>query len=100
MEVKTKSYLRSGTLVRELYPTEREKALNVYYFINELMEEETPRLLARRFNVIQVFSRADRDERSKNAEEERLFRIYAILKGFINYADERVRDIPALLFGG
>ena len=70
MEVKTKSYLRSGTLVRELYPTEREKALNVYYFINELMEEETPRLLARRFNVIQVFSSRQRRKAEKRGGRE------------------------------
>ncbi|WP_461864264.1 hypothetical protein [Thermococcus sp.] len=68
--MKTKSYLRSGTLVRELYPTKKEKALNVYYFINELMEEETPRLLARRFNVIQVFSSRQRRKAEKRGGRE------------------------------
>lgn len=78
---------------------DREKAFNVYYFINWLMEEETPRLLAKRFDVIDIFSRADRGEKPRTNEEERLFEIYRLLKAFINYTDERVRDIPRLLFG-
>ncbi len=62
------------------------------------MEEETPRILAERFDVVDVFSRADRGEKPRNDEEERLFKIYRLLKAFINYTDERVRDIPTLLF--
>ncbi|WP_367884533.1 PEP-utilizing enzyme [Thermococcus sp. JCM 11816] len=87
------------SFVRELYPTNREKAFNVYYFINWLMEEETPRLLAKRFDVLDAFSRADRREKPRTGEEARLFEIYRLLKAFINYTDERVRDIPRLLFG-
>lgn len=87
------------SLVREHYLMDREKAFNVYYFINWLMEEETPRLLAKRFDVIDIFSRADRGEKPRTNEEERLFEIYRLLKAFINYTDERVRDIPRLLFG-
>ncbi|ASJ03294.1 hypothetical protein A3L09_08515 [Thermococcus profundus] len=86
------------SLVQELYPTERERALNVYYFINWLMEEETPRLLAKRFDVLDAFSRADRGERPRTDEEARLFKIYRLLKAFINYTDERVKDIPEMLF--
>ncbi|NJF25555.1 PEP/pyruvate-binding domain-containing protein [Thermococcus sp. Bubb.Bath] len=90
--------VRAFSLVRELYPTDKEKALNIYYFINWLMEEETPRLLAESFDVLDVFSRADRGERPRTDEEARLFEIYRLLKAFINYTDERVRDIPGLLF--
>lgn len=91
--------IKAFSLVRELYPTDRERALNVYYFINWLMEEETPRLLGERFDVLDVFSRADRGERPRTDEEARLFEIYRLLKTFINYTDERVKDIPSLLFG-
>ncbi|WP_297435276.1 hypothetical protein [Thermococcus sp.] len=63
------------------------------------MEEETPRILAEKFSVAEVFARADRGERPKDETEEKFFRIYEVLKRFINYTDERVRDIPALLFG-
>jgi pyruvate,water dikinase len=91
--------VKAFSLVRELYPTNREKAFNVYYFINWLMEEETPRLLAKRFDVIEAFSRADRNERPRTNEEAKLFKIYQLLKAFINYTDERVRDIPEMMFG-
>ncbi|WP_048149814.1 PEP/pyruvate-binding domain-containing protein [Palaeococcus ferrophilus] len=91
--------VRAFSLVRELYPTDKEKAFNVYYFINWLMEEETPRLLAKRFDVIEALSRADRGERPRTDEEARLFEIYRLLKAFINYTDKRVRDIPEMLFG-
>jgi pyruvate,water dikinase len=91
--------VRAFSLVRELHPTDKEKALNVYYFINWLMEEETPRLLAKRFDVLDAFSREDRGEKPRTDEEARLFEIYRLLKAFINYTDERVKDIPGLLFG-
>ena len=86
-------------LVRELYPSDRERAFNVYHFINTLMEEETPKILGERFDVVGAFTRAERGEEPRDGTEERLFRIYSLLKAFINYTDERVRDIPALLFG-
>ena len=63
------------------------------------MEEETPRILAERFSVAEVLARADRGERPRNETEKRLFEIYDVLKRFINYTDERVKDIPSLLFG-
>ncbi|WP_457750844.1 PEP/pyruvate-binding domain-containing protein, partial [Thermococcus sp.] len=85
--------------VRKLYPADKGRAFNVYYFINTLMEDETPRVLAERFNVAEVFARADRGEMPRNETEKKLFRIYRLLKGFINYTDERVRDVPTLLFG-
>ena len=91
--------LKAFSLVRELYSTNREKAFNVYYFINELMEEETPRILAERFDVVDVFSRADREAEPRSEEEKRLFEIYRLLKAFINYTDERVREVPKMLFG-
>ena len=91
--------LKAFSLVRKFYSTDREKAFNVYYFINELMEEETPRILSRRFNVVDVFSRSDRGGEPRSEEEKRLFEIYRLLKAFINYTDERVRDVPTLLFG-
>ncbi|WP_456367050.1 PEP/pyruvate-binding domain-containing protein [Thermococcus sp.] len=91
--------LEAFSLVRRLYSTDRGRAFNVYYFINELMEEETPRILTERFDVVDVFSSADRGEEPKSEKEKRLFEIYRLLKAFINYTDERVRDIPTLLFG-
>ncbi|WP_297417313.1 PEP/pyruvate-binding domain-containing protein [Thermococcus sp.] len=91
--------LKAFSLARELYSTDREKAFNVYYFINELMEEETPRILAERFDVVGVFSRADREAEPRSEEEKRLFEIYRLLKAFINYTDERVREVPKMLFG-
>ncbi len=90
--------LKAFSLVRKFYSTEREKAFNVYYFINELMEEETPRILAERFDVVDVFSRSDRGGEPRSEEEKRLFEIYRLLKAFINYTDERVREVPTLLF--
>jgi len=90
--------LKAFSLVRKFYSTDREKAFNVYYFINELMEEETPRILSRRFNVVDVFSRSDRVGEPRSEEEKRLFEIYRLLKAFINYTDERVREVPTLLF--
>ncbi len=91
--------LKAFSLVRKFYSTDREKAFNVYHFINELMEEETPKILSRRFNVVDVFSRSDRGGEPRSEEEKRLFEIYRLLKVFINYTDERVRDVPTLLFG-
>ncbi|WP_461863781.1 hypothetical protein [Thermococcus sp.] len=46
-----------------------------------------------------AFSRTDRGEKPRDGKEERLFEIYRLLKAFINYTDERVKDIPELLFG-
>ena len=94
-----RTILRAFELVRKLYPVDKERAFNVYHFINTLMEEETPRILAERFSVAEVFARADMGERPRDETEKRLFEIYDALKRFINYTDERVKDIPALLFG-
>ncbi|WP_456394106.1 PEP/pyruvate-binding domain-containing protein [Thermococcus sp.] len=94
-----RTILRAFEYVRKLYPVNKERAFNVYHFINTLMEDETPRILAERFSVAEVFARADRGERPRDETEERLFRIYDILKRFINYTDERIRDIPVMLFG-
>ncbi len=94
-----KIILKAFSLVRKFYSTDREKAFNVYHFINELMEEETPRILSRRFDAVDVFSRSDRGGEPRSEEEKRLFEIYRLLKVFINYTDERVRDVPTLLFG-
>ncbi|WP_297549633.1 PEP/pyruvate-binding domain-containing protein [Thermococcus sp.] len=91
--------LKAFSLVRRFYSTDQERAFNIYHFINDLMEEETPRILAEKFNVVDVFSRAEKGKRPRSEEERRLFEIYRILKVFINYTDERVNDIPALLFG-
>ncbi len=84
--------------VRKLYPADKERAFNVYHFINTLMEEETPRILGERFDIVEIFSRADRGEKPRNETEKRLFEIYDALKRFINYSDEQVKDIPFLLF--
>ncbi|MBP1912421.1 PEP-utilizing enzyme [Thermococcus stetteri] len=94
-----KAILKAFSLVRKLYPSNPDGAFNVYYIINELMEEVTPKVLAERFNIVDVFSRADRGEQPRNKEEEKLFKIYRLLKAFINYTDERVADIPSILFG-
>jgi len=94
-----RTVLKAFEHVRKLYPTDKERAFNVYHFINTLMEEETPMILARKFNVVEVFARADRGEMPKDETEEKLFRIYRLLKGFINYTDERVKEVPVLLFG-
>ncbi|HIH73139.1 MAG: Phosphoenolpyruvate synthetase-related protein [Thermococcales archaeon 44_46] len=93
-----KVILKAFSLIRKFYPSNQDKAFNIYYFINELMEEVTPKVLAERFNIVDIFSHADRGERPRNKEEERLFKIYRLLKAFINYTDERVRDIPGMLF--
>jgi len=63
------------------------------------MEEETPKILAGKFSIVEVFARADRGERPRDETEKQLFEVYDVLKRFINYADERVKDIPTLLFG-
>ncbi|ANF22654.1 hypothetical protein [Thermococcus piezophilus] len=90
---------RAFEYVRKLYPVNKERAFNVYHFINTLMEEGTPMILAGKFNVVEVFARADRKEEPRDETKKRLFEIYNLLKRFINYTDERIRDIPAMLFG-
>ena len=94
-----RTILKAFEYVRKLYPVDKEKAFNVYHFINTLMEEETPKILAGKFNIVEVFARADRSERPRDETEQRLFGIYNVLKRFINYTDERVKDIPSMLFG-
>jgi len=94
-----RTILKAFEHVRKLYSTDKERAFNIYHFINTLMEEETPMILARKFNVVEVFARADRSEKPRDETEKRLFEVYDVLKRFINYADERVKDIPSLLFG-
>lgn len=94
-----RTILRAFEYVRKLYPVDKEKAFNVYHFINTLMEEETPKILAGKFNIVEVFARADRGERPRDETEKQLFEVYDVLKRFINYADERVKDIPSMLFG-
>lgn len=85
--------------VREYYLMDREKVFNVYYFINWFMEEEMLRFLVKCFDVIDIFLCVDRGEKLRINEEERFFEIYWFFKVFINYMDERVRDILRLLFG-
>lgn len=94
-----RTILKAFEYVRKLYPVDKEKAFNVYHFINTLMEEETPKILAGKFNIVEVFARADRSERPRDETEKWLFEIYNVLKRFINYTDERVKDIPSMLFG-
>ena len=93
-----KVIIKAFKIVKELYPEDREKAFNVYYFINVMMEENTPKILSKHFNVMEVFSRVDHNEKPRNSDEAKLFKIYRLLKSFINYKDERIKDIPKLLF--
>lgn len=87
--------------IKELYLSGRkEESLDLYYLINSLLEETTPALLSQKFkDLIDILQRADKKEKPKNEVESKIFRIYELIKGYVNYQTEDSKDIPTLLFG-
>ncbi|NOZ81954.1 MAG: hypothetical protein GXO63_02270 [Candidatus Micrarchaeota archaeon] len=87
--------------IKRLYlEGDQKKCFEIYYLINSLMEKSTPDILSRKFKDFHVIiQKADKKEKPRNETEEKIFKIYNLIKKYINYQTEDSKDIPKLLFG-